>query len=60
MLNSASEVLLKQIFKKGKCVLVNNAKELSRKKMVMFTDMADFAYYQGKLQLGLIRKVMRG
>lgn len=59
ILNSASEALLKQIFKKGKCVLVNNAKELSRKKMVMFSEIADYAYYQGKMQSGLIRKVMR-
>ncbi len=59
ILNSASEALLKQVFKKGKCVLVNNAKEVSRKRMVMFSEIADYAYYQGKMQSGLIRRVMR-
>lgn len=60
ILNSASEALLKQVFKKGKCVLVNNAKELSRKKMIMFSEIADYAYYQDKMQSGLIRRVMEG
>ncbi len=58
ILNSASEALLKQVFKKGKCVLVNNPKELSRKKMIIFSKIADYAYYQGKMQSGLIRRVM--
>jgi len=60
ILNSASEALLQQVFKKGKCVLVNNAKELSRKKMIMFSEIAEYAYYQGKMQSGLIRKVIEG
>jgi predicted nucleotidyltransferase len=60
ILNSASEALLRQVLKKGKGVLVNNAKEVSRKRMVMFSEIADYAYYQGKMQSGLIRRVMRG
>ncbi len=60
LLNSAGEALLRQVFEKGRCVLINNPQELSRKKMVMFSEIADFAYYQSKMQSGLIRKVMGG
>lgn len=60
ILNSAGETLLKQIFLKGKRILVNDAKELARYKMSMFVRMADFAYYRRQMQLGLIKKVMEG
>jgi predicted nucleotidyltransferase len=60
ILNSASEELLSQIFSKGKCVLINDAKKLAQHKMVMFVKIAEFAHYRSKMQLGLIRKVMEG
>jgi len=60
ILNSASEELLRQIFVKGKCILVNNSRELARYKTVMFAKIADFAYYRKQMQSGLIRKVMEG
>jgi len=58
ILNSASEELLKQIFSKGKCILVNNPKELAYYKMVMFAKIADFAHYRKQMQSGLIKKIM--
>lgn len=60
ILNSAGEELLRQIFLNGKCLLINNPEELSRFKMVMFSRIADFAYYRNKMQSGLIKKVMKG
>ena len=60
ILNSASEELLRQIFSKGKCILINDVKKLAVHKMVMFVKIAEFAYYRSKMQSGLIRKVMEG
>lgn len=60
ILNSASEELLKQIFSKGQCIIVNNSRELARYTMVMFVKIAEFSYYRRQMQSGLIRKVMGG
>jgi hypothetical protein len=60
ILNSASEELLRQIFSKGKCILINDASKLARYKMIMFVKIADFAYYRSHMQSGLIKKVMEG
>lgn len=59
ILNSASEELLRQIFLKGKCLLINNPGELVRYKMYMFSRIAEFTYYRNQMQSGLIRKVMK-
>jgi len=58
ILNLAGEALLKQIFSKGKCILINDSKKLALYRMVMFSRIADFAYYRSQMQSGLIRKVM--
>ena len=60
ILNSASEELLRQIFSKGKCILINDEKKHAQYKMVMFVKIAEFAYYKSQMQAGLIRKVMEG
>lgn len=60
ILNSASEELQRQIFSKGKCILINNAKEHARHKMVMFVKIAEFSYHKNQIQSGLIRKVLEG
>lgn len=60
ILNSANEEVLRQIFLKGKCVLINDAKKLARHKMVMYVKIAEFAYYKRQIQSGLIKKVMEG
>lgn len=58
ILNLAGEELLKQIFSKGKCILINDARKLALYRMVMFARIADFAYYRSQIQSGFIRKVM--
>jgi predicted nucleotidyltransferase len=58
ILNLAGEELLKQIFSKGRCILINDARKLALYRMVMFARIADFAYYRSQMQSGFIRKVM--
>ena len=60
ILNSASEELMRQIFAKGKCILVKDQKKLSLFKMTMFARIADFGYYRNQMQSGLIRSIMEG
>ena len=56
----ASEELLKQIFKKGKCLVVNDSKKLAYFKMVAFSKIVSFHYYHRQMQSGIIRKVLEG
>ncbi len=58
ILNYASEVLMKQIFSKGRCILINDSKKLAKYKMTMYARIADFAYYLNKMQKGFIRRTM--
>jgi predicted nucleotidyltransferase len=58
--NSAGEELMRQIFCKGKCILVKNEKQLSLFKMTMFARIADYSYYRNRMQSGLIRNIMEG
>ena len=60
ILNSAGEELMKQIFSKGQCILINDSKKLSRFKMIMYSKISDFAYYRNQMKNGFIRKVMEG
>jgi predicted nucleotidyltransferase len=58
VLNSAGEELMRQIFLKGKCILVRDPKKLSLFKMTMLARIADFGYYRDQMQSGLIRNIM--
>lgn len=58
ILNLASEELMRQIFLKGKCLLVNDSMKLARFKMFMFSKIAEFGDYRNQMQSGFIRKVM--
>ena len=58
ILNSAGEELMRQIFLKGKCILVKNPEKLSLFKMTMYARIADFSYYRDQMQSGLIRNIM--
>ena len=59
-MNFASEALLKQIFKKGKCLIVNDSKKLARFKMTAYSRIVNFHYYRSQFQAGIVRKVMEG
>ena len=58
ILNSAGEELMRQIFLKGKCILVRDPEKLSLFKMTMFARIADFGYYRDQMQSCLIRNIM--
>jgi len=58
ILNSMSQELLGQVFRKGKCVIVNDSKKLARFRMVAFTKIAEFAYYRNRMQSGFISKIL--
>ena len=58
ILNSAGEELMRQIFSKGKCILVRNQKKLSLFNMTMLAKIADFGYYRNQMQSGLIKNIM--
>lgn len=60
ILNSASEALLRQVFLKGKSILVRDNRKLALHKTVMFSRVAELGYYRSRMQSGLIKKVMRG
>ena len=60
ILNSASEALIRQIFLKGKCILVNDSQELAKFKMIMIARIAEFGQYRNMIQSGFISKVMEG
>ena len=57
-LNSAGEGLMKQVFSRGKCILVNNPKKHSLFRTFMFSRIADFAYLKDRMQVGLAKKIM--
>ena len=58
ILNSAGEALIRQIFLKGKCILVNDLRELAKFKMMMISRIADFGYYRTMIRSGFVNKVM--
>ena len=57
-LNIASEALLKQVFGKGRCLLVADSRKLAEFKMVAYARIAGFGYYLKRMQSGLIRRVL--
>ena len=60
ILNTASELFLKQVFKKGICVCTNDDNELKRFRMIRFSMISEFDYYLNITQAGFLRKIMEG
>ena len=56
----AGEEILKQILKKGKCVVVNDPKKMAYFKMMALSKIVSFHYYHSQMQSGVVRKVMEG
>ena len=59
-LDFAGELLLKQILKKGRCLLVNDSKSLAYFTMKALTRIVDFQYYLQKMQSAMTRRVTKG
>ncbi len=60
VMNTAAEELLKQVFLKGKCLLVRDARLFARLKTVMFSRIAEFGFYRPMMQKGMVEKIMKG
>ncbi len=60
ILNSASDELLRQVFSKGICLLVRDAKRLALFRTLAYARIAEFGYYRRQTQSGLIRKITQG
>ena len=58
ILNTVGEVLMQQIFTKGKCILDNEHRKHAEFRMVMFSRIAAFSDYRKQMQAGLIKKIM--
>ena len=59
-LNFAGEVLLKQILKKGHCLIVNDSRIFIYFTMNALTRIVDFQFYLEKMQSAMTRRVLRG
>jgi uncharacterized protein len=58
ILNFAGEGLMKQIFSRGKCIVVNDPEKHTLFRTTMFSRIADFSAYKTQMQSGLAKKVM--
>ena len=59
-MNTAGEILLKQIFSKGRCILVNDPKALSLFKMAAYARITDFSYHYVSMKKGFTQRIMQG
>jgi hypothetical protein len=60
VMNGASQALLRQIYAKGHCILVNDRALLARFRMAQFSQIAEFGFYRRQIQEGFIREVTGG
>lgn len=58
IMNTAGEELLKQVFSKGRCLLVRDTRLLARQKTIMYSRIAEFGFYREMLQKGFVTKIM--
>jgi uncharacterized protein len=59
-MNTAGEILLKQIFSKGRCILVNDPKALSLFTMAAYARIADFMYHYTSMKKGFTQQILQG
>jgi hypothetical protein len=57
-MNQAGEELLKQIFGKGECILVQDQKKLTHFEMAAYSRISGFSYYRNRMQNGLLRNIL--
>ena len=58
ILNTAGEVLLKQILGKGKLILVKNSKFHKEFKIASISKIIDFGFYLKKMHSGLTKRIL--
>ena len=60
ILNTAGEMLMQQIFTKGKCIVDNEHRKHAEFRMVMFSRIAAFSDYKKQMQTGFIKNIIEG
>ena len=60
ILNTAGEMLMHQIFTKGKCIVDNEHRKHAEFRMVMFSRIAAFSDYKKQMQAGFIKNIIEG
>ena len=58
-MNFAGEILLKQIFTKGRCILVNNPKTHSQFTMIAYSKIANFGDYHAQFKRSFTQTMMQ-
>ena len=58
ILNTAGELLLKQVFTKGVCVCVNDDAQFMQFKMIRYTMISEFSHYLQLMQRGFRRNIL--
>lgn len=59
ILNTAGEELLRQVFSKGKCLLVNDARDYDLFQITAYCRIADFEHYRRMLRHGFVSRLKR-
>ena len=60
VMNTAGELVLKQIFSKGKVLVVRNPKKLSRFLMIKYSQILDFSYQLNQIKRGFVSHIKDG
>ena len=58
VLNRAGEELMRQVYAKGKLLVVNKPKKLAEFNMIMVSRIVDFSYHRKAIQKGLTKSVL--
>ena len=57
-MNAAGEILLSQIFKRGKCIFQRNPRLLSRFKTASYSRIADFGFHRKSMERAFISRIL--
>jgi predicted nucleotidyltransferase len=60
VMNDAGEGILAQIFKRGRCIFVQDPETLSRFKMVSYCLIADFSFHRSLMERAFVSRTLRG
>lgn len=60
IMNDAGEGILAQIFKRGRCVFLQNPESLSRFKTVSYSLIADFGYHRSLMERAFVSRILGG
>ncbi len=57
IMNTAGEMILSQIFKRGKCIFQQNSRLLSHFKTTSFSMIADFGFYRKSMEKSFLSRI---